>query len=301
MNLRLPSIVLYALGILIVVGALVGEWRKSLGVWEAARFNLVYVDNEGKRVSVVSFDPVEQKVLLLEYPESLSIDSRSVGTYKIGSLYPLGTYKQQGGEFARRKVQGFMRMPITGYLVGSNQSGNVVKSLSRTLIEGLWRKNETNLSRFDKYILWQQLKKYNASEVGEDELIRAGIIVKKSDGDGYGYMPERLAEYVGKQFFDWGVGIEGATVAVINESTIDGLGSDMAGFLTNMGLDVVVVRSGESMRKVTKIVVAEPKKHERSLRLIDRAFGFDSAEQGATDEYRADIVVWVGSDAQDLF
>lgn len=301
MNLRLPRIILYLMGFLIILGMVAVEWKKSLGVWESARFNLLYVDNNGTRVSVVSFDPVEQKVLMLEYPGTLSINTRSVGEYKISNLYTLGKYKQQGGEFARRKVQGFMRMPITGYLVDQSHNESVARGLSRGLLKGMWRRSETNLSRIDQYILWQQLRRYNASEVGEDELLRAGIIVKQSTGEGYGYMAERLSQYVGKQFFDWGVGIEGATVAVINESGIDGLGNDMAGFLTNMGLDVVVVRSGGSERSSTKIEAANLEKHAQSLRLIDRAFGFGRPNSGKTDEYRADIVVWVGSDAKELF
>lgn len=301
MNLRLPRLILYLMGILIVVGMIALEWKKSIGVWEVARFNLLYVDDSGARVSVISFDPVEQKVLMLEYPGALSINSRSVGEYKISNLYTLGKYKQQGGEFARRKVQGFMRMPITGYLVDQTQTGSVAKGLSKALLKGLWQPSETNLSRIDQYVLWQQLRRYNAQEVGEDELVRAGIIVKHQNSEGYGYMAERLSQYVGKAFFDWGVGIEGATVAVVNESGIDGLGSDMAGFLTNMGLDVVVVRSGSGERENTKVVAADIKVHAQSLRLIDRAFGFSEPEQSNTDEYRSDIVVWVGKDARELF
>ncbi len=97
------------------------------------------------------------------------------------------------------------------------------------------------------------------------------------------------------------MGIEGATVAVINESGIDGMGSDMAGFLTNMGLDVVVVRSGKENRDTTKIAANNIKEKLSSLRLIDRAFGFGEATQEDTQEYRADIVFWVGKDATDLF
>lgn len=301
MNSGLARLIIVGLGVLVILGMIVNEWRRSLGVWEAARFNLVYVDEGGERISVASFDPVEQKVLILEYPKNLSIASRSVGEYKIENLYKLGTYKQQGGEFARRKVQGFMRMPITGYLVASTRNGQIKATLSKALLNGFFHSKESNLSRFDQYVLWQQLKRYNTSEVGEDELLRAGIIVTREGSEGYGYMAERLAQYVGKQFFDWGVGIEGATVAVVNESGIDGMGSDMAGFLTNMGLDVVVVRSGKELREHTSIVVADQKMQARTLRLIDRAFGFETATEGKTDEYRADIVVWVGKDATDLF
>lgn len=302
MNSSLARLILVVLGVLVGLGMVVNEWQRSLKVWDGARFNLVYVDQDGKRVSVVSFDPVEQKTMILEYPEQLSISSRSVGEYKIGNLYTLGQYKQQGGEFARRKVQGFMRMPIMGYLVESSQHGSVRSSLSRALIRGIWHSEESNLSRIDSLVLWRQLGRYNLSLIEEDELVRAGIIVRRENETGsYGYMPERLSQYVGKQFFDWGVGIEGASVAVINESGIDGMGSDMAGFLTSMGLDVVVVRSGAQTRDRSRVVVKEDAKFDRSLNLIGRAFGFGEPEIGKTEEYRADIVLWVGKDAADLF
>ncbi|TXH00737.1 MAG: LytR family transcriptional regulator, partial [Candidatus Moraniibacteriota bacterium] len=276
---------------LIVLGRLTVEFRNSL-VSPESRFNLVYVNPVKESVSVVTFDPVERKILQLNYPSSLEINSRSEGTYAIKNLYKLGNYKSQGGEFARRKVQGFMRLPIVGYVVGDR--GDFEKDLIQSLG---WGKVETNLTLIDRIYLILRLKEYNKAQIDEGELLRLGILIKSNNGDGYNYQPERMLTYVGKSFFDWGVGKEGATVAIINESGIDGMGSDVAAFLTSLGLDVVMVRSGTSVQDKTKYIVSDPKNYSKALQLIENVFHFPKYEVGETTEYRAAIVFWIGKDA----
>ena len=300
MNLKWAKVVVYGLVIMVVIGIIIKELRASV-VDPATRFNLVYIDEGGKRVSVVTTDPVEEKVMIITYPEKLAITSRSVGEYEIGSLYKLGSYKSQGGEFARRKVQGFMRLPIVGYLVNLDGSGSVESSLKKSMLNALWsNRHENNLTSIDAYRLSQAISSYSGRNVGEDELVRTGVIVRNKD-EKLSYSPLALSSYVGKSFFDWGVGREGVTVSIINESGESGLGSDMAEFLDNMGLDVITVKSGSVISDTTKMIVNDPKSSRATLTFMNRVFNFKPYVVGDTAEYRSGIVMWVGKDALELF
>jgi len=300
MNLKWAKIIVYSLVILVMVGVFVKELRASL-VSPDTRFNLIYIDEGGKRVSVVTIDPVEEKVMIITYPEKLAITSRSVGEYEIGSLYKLGSYNGRGGEFARRKVQGFMRLPILGYLVNLEGRGSVNESLKSSLVKAMWNRSvEDNLTLIDKYRLSQAIRSFSGKNVGDDELVRAGVIVRGEDQK-LSYSPLALSSYVGKSFFDWGVGKEGVTVSIVNESGESGLGSDMAEFLDNMGLDVITVKSGNTTSDTTRTLVDDPKTSTATLTFMSRVFKFKSYEIGDTAEYRAGIVMWIGKDALELF
>lgn len=272
------------------------EYQQSFKVWDSARFNWVWVNEETSAVSFASYDPVEQKTLVINYPSNLIINSRSVGEYRVGTLYKLGGYEGKGGEFARRKVQGFMRTPITGYTVGG-------PSLRSGLLQAILKaRRESNLSRLDAWYLWLVLGKQSMTSVGEDELIRSGVITKNEEEDNYDYSAERLAQFLGERLFDWKVGKEGATVAVVNMSGIDGMAADMARFLTNMGLDVVAVRSGSEVSDKTKILTDPEMQKRIALASLTKVFDFGEAVRDPkTREYRADIVIEVGTDALSLF
>lgn len=278
---------------------IVREYQRSL-VRPEARFNLVYVSAEEKQVSVVSFDPVEQKVLAIVYPTDLEISSRSVGSYSISQLYTLGSYRDKGGEFVRRKVQGFMRLPIRGYLISTEPWGEEgpLPKLSRDLRRTCYGRGESNLSKIDCLRLVSWLGSSSERTVREEELVRSGIIVIK-DGKKT-YVAERLFEYVGQLFFDWRVGREGARVAVINESGESGLGTDLAMFLEHVGLDVVSVRGGESQEEKSRLVIMEPDKFELTLKILTEVFDM-KIESGDTAQHRADMVFFVGTDTLELF
>lgn len=282
--------------ILVGVGVLAREYKNSLGVWEDNRFNMVAIDQKSGAISFVTYDPVEEKTLVINYPQNLIINSRSVGEYNVGTLYRLGAYEKKGGEFAKRKVQGFMRTPIQGYLAGEG-------TLRTMLWKNIWKsRRESNLSRIDSWYMWSVVTKHSLINVNEEELIRAGIIISRQDEAKYDYSAERLEQYLGERLFDWMVGREGATVAVVNMSGVDGLGSDLGRFLTNMGLDVIAVRSGNEAREETKIWSDRESKKEIALDGIRRVFEFDEAEESdLTKEFRADIVIEVGKDALSLF
>jgi len=284
--------------VLIVAGIGVGEWRSSQVVGHSQyRFNMaLIVPDYG--VSFVSIDPAEKAILALPFPTSLAIRSRSLGEYSIASLYKLGSYQGQGGKFVRQKIQGFMRVPVPGYLVSGRKELKIKSNLRLTLLSTIFGRTESSLSKFDAMLLFYRVGRYRWREVGEDELVRSGVI------DDSIYHPERLQEYVGTRLFDWGIGSSGVTVAIINASGENGLGSDMADFLSNLGMDVVMVRSASGADNLEKSEwQVESLDVEQELGYIfQNLFGFDRAKiEDVGSEYRARVLIRVGSDAKELF
>lgn len=294
----LIRLVLIVISLVIVWGLWLRESSRSL-VEIGARYHLLLISEGGARVSLASFDPVEQKTILIEFPSELLITSRSVGMYSVGDLYQLGKYRDGGGLFVRQKIQGFLKLPITGYLVNPG-SGESRELLRGALIKSFFNsKYETNLSYKDRLILMGEYRDSSSRVIGKEELLRAGILEPAENG--WGYNAARLSGYVGGSLFDWKVGQEGATVAIVNESGLDGMGSDFAEFVQSMGMDVVSVRSGSNVEEQTRIRVEDPAKVEKALKRIAQVFDFEPYEVGENTQQRADIVFWVGRDALELF
>ncbi|MFH2086041.1 MAG: LytR C-terminal domain-containing protein [bacterium] len=275
--------------IFVACGWVLKEWRWSQVVNQAGyRFNLAVIEPD-VGVSFVSFDPTEKMILVLPFPGNLAISTRSGGEYAVSSLYKLGNYQGQGGAFVRQKIQGFMRVPVPGYLLANG-------GLRMGLLRVIFSQVDTSLSKFDAVILFYRLSRYSNRAVAEDELVRAGVVEDNT------YHPNRLQEYVGTRLFDWGIGGEGVSVAIVNASGENGLGSDMADFLTNLGLDVVMVRSADEQREVTEWQVESSQSAQKLSYIFQNLFAFsDPKVEHVPDEYRSTVLVKVGKDAKELF
>jgi len=286
------SWVLAIVGVMIVIGLGIREWGRNQLVGHANyRFNLAVI-KPSQGVSFVSFDPVEKQIITIPFPTELAITTRSNGEYGISSLYKLGSYNGNGGGmFARQKIQGFMRVPVPGYVVSE-------RSLSRELFMSIFRKGESNLSRFDAGLLFARSLRYRGRVIDEKELFRAGVIEDNK------YKAKRLQEYIGSRLFDWGIGGESVSVAIVNASGENGLGSDLAEFLSNLGLDVVMVRSVESDRQleVSSWQVSSSLEADKLDYIFQNLFQLDTPKiEAIPAEYRANVLVMVGKDAKELF
>lgn len=289
--------VLIGLALMIVSGLLVKSYKGSLVAGHSQyRFNMAMI--AGTDVSFISFDPTERSILSLTFPENTAINSRTSGEYAISSLYKLGSYNGHGGLFARQKIQGFMRVPVPGYVVTKESKATAKATLRSALLSIMFGGSESNLSRFDSVILYLRSIRYQYRMIEEKELSRAGVI------EGNIYHPDRLQEYVGTRLFDWGIGAGNVSVSIINASGENGLGADMADFLSNLGLDVVIVRSVRNDELIDKSVwqVATAGQEKELGYIFSNLFGFDKAKiEQIPEEYRSSVVIKVGKDAKELF
>lgn len=293
--------VLTALFFLVTAGFLYSDYARSQVAGSPYRHNMVFASTEGD-VSFVSFDPAEKQVFTLAFPKNLEIKSRSVGTYRIDNLYKLGSYEGEPGRFVVRKVQGFMRVPIAGY-VTTESIDSVKRSLAIRLRHAIWNPRGTSLTRIDALTLLARMSTYQWREGSQDDLVRGGVLTQ--DGDVWRYSHERLKNYLGVRVFDWTVGGDNITVAIINNSGIDGLGTDLSEFFTNLGFDVVMVKNGDTAASDTTSVAFSAQDQEaysQTTQLLTQLFGWNTFEVGNTvEQYRAKMAVTVGRDAVELF
>ena len=289
--------------LLIILGLGLQEWRSSQVIGKSEyRFNLAVIKPD-VGVTFVSFDPAEESILLMPFPDNLAINSRSKGEYSIASLYKLGSYDGSGGMFARQKIQGFMRVPVPGFIVTNLQEDNPQNMIKKSLWRLLLGKMDSSLSRFDAIALLVRANQYSWREISEAELVRAAVIEKKDKGN-YIYHSNRLQEFVGSRLFDWGIGAEGLTVAIVNASGENGLGSDLADFLSNLGIDVVMVRSAQTseLLDVTEWQVNTKEDAQELSYVFKNLFSFNDPKiEKVPEEFRAKVVIKVGKDAKELF
>lgn len=292
---------LVAVVVLALVMGGVFEWRTSRLIGNEYRYNLVMVGTE-KRVSFVSFNPVEKQVLVIELPSSLHIKSRSYGTYEVGNLYQLGEYEGQAGNFVRSKIQGFMRVPIEGFLETETWEGKYGNIFVKAVALHLWQREILKpLNLADKLILIFRAMNYDWRINSQEDLIKAGVLVQEQ-GE-MSYSSERLKQFLESRVFDWSIGMQGLSVAVVNESGRDRLGNDIAEYLNNLGFDVISVRTGEGESEKTTLKIDENTYESRRelIQLLSNLFDWKEVEKKNIDEYRAEVVIYVGTDAEKLF
>jgi len=294
-----------------VMGVVVGLVLLGAGLWvrgqivqsqivgQNYRYSMVIAGSEGD-VEYVSYDPEEKRIMVISWPKKLAINSRSVGSYQVEDLYELGSYDGKPGEFVRQKVQGYMKTPIMSYIEVEGFLGGLKKSLLRMIWYG---SKVSEMSRLDGLILLGRTISYDVKRIEIEELVRTGVL-KECEEIGYEYQEGRLQQFLGKRIFDWGVGGEELGVVVINQSQAPKLASDVARFFENTGLAVIAVRSGDKKEDKTKVIMTSElseEQQERVRKMLYAWFGWEKIEMGNTSEYRAEIVVELGKDAEDLF
>lgn len=294
-------VVVVGLAMVVLVAMLFNVMQFSLVVGKGGRFNLVSVDNY-ENVLFVSYDAVEEKITVVLFPSELFIRSRSVGEYQIGKLYQLAQYEDDPATFVRRKIQGFMRVPVMGFIVSDGDLGeSIQREIFFTLVKRVVGSSGSNITRLDALTLLLRGQSYAWDIQGIDSLSKEGVLVSRSQG-GYGYNPARLMEYVDGKFFDWRVGQERYSVAVIDLSDKRGLATDLSDFITNMGSDVVMVREGEDISVVSRMLVSSDSVQDSyTSQAIINLLGIEKLEIGETEIYRSDIVLFIGSDMESIF
>jgi len=298
------SVKMGVVGIGVILALLIASWvyvqlGKSIVVGHYGRFNMVLVRENGN-VAFVTFDPGEKKIESIDYPGNLFIRSRSVGEYKVSQLYFLGKYDSEEGSFAKRKIQGFMRVPISGHLVSKGDEGTK-SDLFKALRSCIYcRGGRSNLSVFDIVALMKRLFSYTWNDRDVDELVRRGVLV--SEGEDYSFNKGRMQEYVERRFFDWSIAQENVSVSVINASGSNGMGYDVSDFLSNSGMDVVIVKGYKEVFEKSKLVVGDELLLDSStVSSFRELLGVADIVVGDTSEHRADVVLFVGKDMMSIF
>lgn len=294
--IRKMSFLKIAVSILFVVFVFSAIARSEL-IGVEARHNVVVIEADGD-ILLLSYSPVEKKVVHIALPAELRIRSRSVGSYRVSNLLQLGEYQGDRGEFVRAKVQGFIKVPVPNYLI-INEANSRARIITR-IFETIGKAERTNMALMDMILLIYRSLAYEWEMIDEEALVAKGVL--RDDGDGYAYDERALTLFARETYLDWVVSQEGLSVTVVNQSEEDGLGTDVGSFIENVGMNLVQIKRGDNQGGASQVVVSgEHVLNTYSYHVISKFLGIGEYLIEDTHEERADIVVRVRDDMKTNF
>ena len=155
-------VLLFVLLLLAALVFLVFKICSSIGrsLWDGeSQFNLAV---NSQPVVIVSFNYQGKDINILKIPDGTFIETiHGYGPYRIESIYKLGEIKGEGGQLLADSLQDYFGLNIDGFLNGGKlpQEQKGLKSfLLNQFFVSLGSRGKTNLSRWDQFRLWWQIK-----------------------------------------------------------------------------------------------------------------------------------------------
>jgi len=255
-------------------------------------------------VYVVSFLESEKAVSVVSFPAGIQVDtSGGHGSWKIESLYPLGELNGKGGELLRRSLSEFLGVPIQGWIVDEKTDPalnreEVIRDLQQILGKSLFTPKITNLSLWDGSRLLLTLLFTNTSVGDWVDLSQTKILTQRHlpDGSQSFSADPALVDRLSQQLFSQPQLIDEAlSIAVVNATDHQGLGTRAARLIANSGGEIVGVSDRKQMSEETTIIVSGKKNlTSYSADFLSNQFLADHVSQGETSGERADLVLVVG-------
>lgn len=294
-KIRLAALILFLIITIILVGnffravhtlfsPLSIQTKRSYN-WDGS-FNLNLVLTT-KPLSVLSFNPIESKLSILEIPDDAYIEvPGGYGSWKVGAVYKLGEADKKGAALLKSSFENFLALPIDGVIETNGQwtvdSGQLVMQLRGNPLNyfSLLSNLKTDLSPVElgKFILgvrgvrFDKIQTFNLEELGlltADSLADGTNILK---GD-----PAKIDALVTRYFTDNKVVEESATIAVLNSTQTSGLAARSAAIITHLGGNVIIQSSFDS--SLNKSYVSENQKYPYTEKRLKQIFGSCENEQ----------------------
>jgi len=231
---------LFILFIFLLVGAAV-LWKKArLSVWDGrSTMSVIYLKKD--EAVMESYQPAEQRWLELKIPLNALVKVPfGYGEYQLKNVYDLGELDGKGGELLRRTMQETMGLWVQGWVIkGKNKS--------------------TNLSWLDQWRLWL-VKKWKVDKKIDYELKFNPAFIKEKLNDGtdvFKIEEKRLDELINQEFFDSQIIDEQLTIAIVNNTEVDGIAGIVGRLASNLGGEVVWLGNGEGNLENSKMIIAD--------------------------------------------
>lgn len=255
---------------------------------------LVSVDFSSKKEKAVNF------VLL---PNKLETKSAwGYGNYRLESIYKLGEQEKiGGGQLLAESLQVSFGIPVSGWidLRATNISGSPGKLwLLSVFRKALFRKGSMNLPTKEAIFWLLSIIKtggveYKVHDIEKDGLTYEEIIENRSL---LGINTEKINQKYPWLFFDRELESEGMAIAVLNGSDHAGLASAAKKVIELMSGHVVLL--ADYPESAAGCVLKTRKEISKSLTVLklSRVFGCDIIHEDMRQNYRADVVIILGSE-----
>jgi hypothetical protein len=272
--------------------------------WDS-NFNLNLVLNTNP-LSVLSFNPVDNKIAILEIPDSAYIEvPGGYGSWKVGAIFKLGESEDppKGAKLLRDSLQSFLSLPIDGVIVRQQALGSSEQFIN-DLRGNPWQAlmavtsartdlSPVELTRFVmgvKGVRFDKITTYNLEELG---LLNSDKLADGEDilvGDS-----TKIDALLARHFTDTKVLGEAATIAVFNATEKPGLAAKTAQLINHLGGNVII--QGSFGSEVSGSAVEGSKEFPYTTKRLQQIFGsgtLQSLDKSASDVSRASVNLILG-------
>lgn len=284
-----------ALLIVIFVGSLV-IW-KGKGAWDGkSRFTVVTTSP----VSIVSYNPQDNSLWQIPVPDSLKVSADGgYGEYMVGKLMALDGQEKKKGQLFLHSVESHFGLPVTDIVgVKEDAFGNGFWFSGRlaTFFQVLVGKISFYNGFWDSLVWAWRVGQIPGVDVHTVDLSESGLVTAETEADGsvvLNLSQERWDLWVRKNLFDPVVDAEGVTLAIVNTTDHNGLGSKVSRIVENLGTRVVQVKSGGEKVERCSLGGGEEFRQKETVKLLMGLFGCEWKVQETTTD-RADVLMSLG-------
>lgn len=241
--------------------------NKELGIskdyfWDGeSTINLVVKNNP---IYVLSFDPGQQKVMILSIPEDTYLElPRGFGFWRVSSIFDLGQGEKppMGAQLLKESVAKLLGLPIDGYIdfETDREVKEIVLDWQKSPLAGVssYKLMKTDLTPFEILNLYWSVSKVRADKILSLDLQQSNITKSKLLSDSsrvLGVDFVNLDLFIRENMIDSKLVQEGKTVAVFNATDHYGLAAEISRMITNMGADLIMTKTSKQKLEQSKVV-----------------------------------------------
>lgn len=294
---------------LLVVGNTIRLFKTIFTPWQSSsskrnylwkgdfNFNVVVI---AKKISLLSFSPKNQKVIVFEIPVNSYLEvPKGFGSWQLASIAPFG-----GDELLRQTLENVLGLPIDGYLdINAKNADQDTLALvdqfrkDPFIVFKLLSSVTTNLAPFELINLKLGLSSVRFDKIKQIDLEKSVVFEKAKLADGTEvYNPDltRLDSTVAEAA-DPLIQSEHKTIAVFNSTPHVGLAQKASRLITNLGGNVIITTNGQGKLNKTKVIGEK----SRTLHRLEQIFGSNDTIVPNTEDLvssRAQINIFLGED-----
>lgn len=254
-----------------------------------------------QKVSLLSFNPQEQKITIVDIPDNSYLDVASgFGKWELRSIYDLG-----GGQLLTKTLSDLFGLPVEGFMTFSGkyyqeQTNNIVEDLRKDpmSIMSMLPYLKTDLTLFELMRLKMGLASVRFDKINHIDLGNEDVLMKNNLADGTEILdPDiiRLDSLLAASSIDPKIQMEHKTIAIFNSTDHPGLAQKAGRLITNIGGDVIITSNGKNKHKLTGIYGEKSKTLDRLKQIFNVRDTIKATDEDLVSS-RAQINLFLGDD-----
>lgn len=245
--------------------------------WDGnSNLNLVL---RSKDITVLSYDPFEKKVSLVNIPQETYVDvPGGYGKWQVRSIFDLGQTGKtpKGDKLLADSMSSLLGLPIDGVIdlnTLPQTPYDFVKDLKNNPFSAVMTigKISSSLTKIEFLSLAYSLTKVRLDKITNLDLGNFNLLSKKTISDGTTVLvaePLLLDNFIIDKFSESKIRQEQISIAVFNGTSTPGLAQKVARIITNMGGDVIISTNATAQFQKTFITSSLTNKSYTLDRLV---------------------------------